>query len=590
VVNKQKFLVTLVALAAMALFVSMSAIVSAETPSTTTSTSGTTTTTDSTSTTGSGTVTTAPPITTTTTSPTEWWIIRSYDLTDLGIKPSSISVSDRRIAWTGVTPGGFSSVYIYDMVHRENMAVPQPLPGNYYNPASDGKLVVYQGGRSGGFEDVFMYDLDNSVVRQLTHNSDPGDANDTDPRIDGNRVVWRKEMSGATAKPGIYLLELNKAKPTCILPGSEYSKPDIFGDYVVCVKNAATGTTTEIVVYNIVTKETISIAPAGTNNDDPRIHGSYVVWSSGEPPSPIYYPWKTYQITVYNIATGKSATLTNNEFGNATPAVFGEFVTWEQELDNGIGVLNFSENRHGVFSTEEVDDVHGPDVAEGGYIVYYGGAKIYYAWPEKFGFIDAQPGDDYATAINAIANKGIIEGYKESDNLKPTYFGTFDEVTRQQYAKMILLSMAAWDPVVYSASFHDTLTFADAADIERKADDLYPYYYIAKAARTGLTFGYPDGTFRPAGNITRQQVISMIVRAARDNFTEPPANWEGVLSYVDPEHGERIRVAEYNGLLNGIVGGTLGGLYGWDTRQNATRGEVAQMLYNLLRVLGVITK
>ena len=124
--------------------------------------------------------------------------------------------------------------------------------------------------------------------------------------------------------------------------------------------------------------------------------------------------------------------------------------------------------------------------------------------------------------------KGIIEGYNESDNLKPTYFGTFDAVTRQQYAKMILLTMAAWDPVVYSASFHDTLTFADAADIERKEGELYPYYYIAKAARTGLTFGYPDGTFRPAGNITRQQVISMIVRAARDNFTEPPANWEGV--------------------------------------------------------------
>jgi hypothetical protein len=60
-----------------------------------------------------------------------------------------------------------------------------------------------------------------------------------------------------------------------------------------------------------------------------------------------------------------------------------------------------------------------------------------------------------------------------------------------------------------------------------------------------------------------------------------------VLSYADREHGERIRTAEYNGLLAGIVGGTFGGLSGWDTRQNATRGEVAQMLYNLLGSLGV---
>jgi hypothetical protein len=588
-VNKQKLFVTLVALGAMALFVGMTTFVAAADPPTTTTTASggsTTTTTDSTGTTTGGPTTTGPS-STTTTAEVEWWICRSIDFAETGLVPSSVSVSDRRVAWTGITPGGFSSVYIYDMIRRVNTAIPQLMPGNYYNPSSDGKLVVYQGGRAGAYEDVYLYNLDNSVVRQLTHNSDPGDASDTNPRLDGDRVVWKKDMVGANARPGIYLLELNKPKPTCILAGNEYSDPDISGDYVVCVKNASTGTTTEIILYNIQTQETRSIAPAGTNNEHPRIDGQYVVWSSGEPPSPIFYPWTTYQILVYNKATGKSAPLTDSKFGNATPSIYGEFVAWEQELENGIGVLNFVEPRRGLFNPNE--GVRDPEVAKGGYMVYFGGSKIYYAWPEKFGFIDAQPGDDYAKAINTMAEKSVIAGYEESDGRKPTYFGTFDAVTRQQYAKMILLTMAAWDPVVYSASKHDTLNFADASTIERKEDDLYPYYYIAKAARTGLTFGYPDGTFRPLGNITRQQVISMIVRAARDNFSEPPSNWQGVLSYLDAEHGERIRTAEYNGLLDGIVGGTLGGLYGWDTRVNATRGEVAQMLYNLMRILGVVT-
>jgi hypothetical protein len=179
-----------------------------------------------------------------------------------------------------------------------------------------------------------------------------------------------------------------------------------------------------------------------------------------------------------------------------------------------------------------------------------------------------------------MAKMKIIEGYEDG------YFGVADLVTRQQYAKMIVLTMAAWKPTIYTPTQHDTVTFADAASIEH-GTDLYPYHYIAKASRTGLTFGYPDGTFRPLANITRQQVISMIVRAAGSSLRTPPADWQGLLSYTDPEHGERIRTAEYNGLLDGIVGGVNGDLYGWDTREGATRGEVAQMLYNLLGILGV---
>ena len=584
---------TLIALCATALFVTMTAIVFADDTTTTTTTTAaggsTTTTSESSSTTGSGSTSSTASTTSTT---VEYWMIHSWDFKDFKAVPSSISVSDRRLAWTGITPGGFSSMYVWDMRTKTNKEITEPLPGNYYNPCASGKLVVYQGGRAGGYDDIFMYDIDNAVVTQLTHNSDPGDANDSNPRIDGNRVVWQKDMVGSDAKPGIYLLELDKSKPTCILPGGEYSDPDISGDYVVAVKNSSTDTSTQIVLYNIETQAVREIAAVGTNNEHPRISRNRVVWSSGDPPSPIYYPWTTYQVTLYDIPTGKSLPLTNNKFGNATPAIDGTTISWEQELKNGIGVVDFDRMVEGVLEGD-TDEVKSPEVTqapEGAYIVYYGGTKIYYAWPEKFGFIDSQPGDDYATAIKFMASKAVIEGYTDTGSQTPTYFGTWDPVTRQQYAKMILLTMALYDPVVYTASEHDTLpNFADAASIDNTAGNLYPYHYIAKAARTGLTFGFTDGTFRPLDNITRQQVITMIVRAARDKFAAPPADWQGSLSYVDPEHGERIRTAEYNGLLDGIVANGDGTLYGWDTTQNATRGEVAQMLYNLLRILGVST-
>jgi hypothetical protein len=78
----------------------------------------------------------------------------------------------------------------------------------------------------------------------------------------------------------------------------------------------------------------------------------------------------------------------------------------------------------------------------------------------------------------------------------------------------------------------------------------------------------------------------MIVRAGSRELAPPPAGYKGVLSYTDPTHGANIRVAEYNGLLEGIVGPS-GGLAGWDTTGSATRGEVAQMLWNLLGVFGL---
>ena len=80
----------------------------------------------------------------------------------------------------------------------------------------------------------------------------------------------------------------------------------------------------------------------------------------------------------------------------------------------------------------------------------------------------------------------------------------------------------------------------------------------------------------------------MVVRAADrlapGTLATPGAAWTGVLSYADPTHGSNIKRAEFNGLLAGIQG-PAGTLAGWLTGDHATRGEVAQMLWNLLSKL-----
>ncbi|MBN1628265.1 MAG: hypothetical protein JW990_00745, partial [Thermoleophilia bacterium] len=276
--------------------------------STTTTSSGSTTTTTASN--GATTTTTASDGTTTTTV-VDWWVVNSIDMTETGLVPSFVSVSNGLLAWTGTKPGGYSGMYIYDFATHANSEVPQNLPGNYYNPCSDGSLVVYQGARAGGYDDIYLYDTGNSTVRQLTYNSDPGDGNDWNPRLDDGRIVWEKHMLGIMAKSGIYVYDMNKGTVTRIFEGEAYHDPDIWKDYVVSVKNADTGNASEIVLYNLKTQESKTISEADTANTHPRIDDGLVVWSSGEVPTPIYYPWDTYQIWAYDIAAGTSFALTD---------------------------------------------------------------------------------------------------------------------------------------------------------------------------------------------------------------------------------------------------------------------------------------
>ncbi|OFW56748.1 MAG: hypothetical protein A2133_12260 [Actinobacteria bacterium RBG_16_64_13] len=191
-------------------------------------------------------------------------------------------------------------------------------------------------------------------------------------------------------------------------------------------------------------------------------------------------------------------------------------------------------------------------------------------------FPDVPAGHMYYQAITGMADRHVIGGYANGD------FGPSDLVTRQQFAKMIVLTMGL---TVAEDDFPDSaVPFVDLGPDDLSS--LYPHEYVAVCALNSITAGKTATTFAPSSNITRQQVISMIVRAA-DKLAPgvlgqvPGTGWTGELSYSDPNHGANIQKAEYNGLLSGLTGAG-GDLEGWDPTQKATRGEVAQMLWNLI--------
>ncbi len=185
----------------------------------------------------------------------------------------------------------------------------------------------------------------------------------------------------------------------------------------------------------------------------------------------------------------------------------------------------------------------------------------------EFTDIDGHP---YEASILNIATRGFAGGYAD---------GTFrpdNPLLRQQFAKMADLTLG------YEVTAADQSTFKDTPDpYDPVNDPLYPGSYAAVAAAKGIMHGYLNGDFGFADNVTRQQAISVAVRAAGDALAEPPADYAGVLDYSNPFHGANIKKAEYNGMLAGIPD-----LATWDTTQNATRGEAAEILSQLFNKTG----
>ena len=186
-------------------------------------------------------------------------------------------------------------------------------------------------------------------------------------------------------------------------------------------------------------------------------------------------------------------------------------------------------------------------------------------------FEDVPEDYPYHEAIMGMKAAGIIDGYLIDGKY---YFKPEDSVKRAQFAKMIVGTMEL--PV----SEQDVCNFTD---VEKPTDSLYPDNYIAVAAENGITKGITLTEFGPYKEINRAQVITMMVRAAQNlnpgALRVPPGGYESIKGDFDPTHAQNLTTAEYNGLTAGLVGYEYGS--DWSPWAPATRGECAQMLWNL---------
>jgi hypothetical protein len=182
-------------------------------------------------------------------------------------------------------------------------------------------------------------------------------------------------------------------------------------------------------------------------------------------------------------------------------------------------------------------------------------------------FPDVSPAQQYFLPIQALAVRGVVKGLADG-NFHPS-----DPLIREQFAKMVVLALGL------TVTGQEQCPFGDVSAIPEDAEDpCYPAAYVAVCAREGIVKGTTATTFAPYANLSRQHMISMITRAA--NPAEPPAGYVPPFTrsqFASAEHYANARRAAYAGLLDGLQAMDPG----YDFAAIATRGECAQVLWNL---------
>jgi len=157
-----------------------------------------------------------------------------------------------------------------------------------------------------------------------------------------------------------------------------------------------------------------------------------------------------------------------------------------------------------------------------------------------------------------IEEEGTIALLKTLGLVKGDDLGNFnpeDTITRAEFCTMIVRALGLETAAGYLAT---PTVFPDVTEAQDWA-----YGYINVAVTRGVIKGYPDGTFRPQGNVSQAEALTMVMRALgyKDSL---PGDWP--LDYIIAGSADPIGLVEA----------------GFVPNESATRVFVAEMVARLL--------
>jgi len=145
--------------------------------------------------------------------------------------------------------------------------------------------------------------------------------------------------------------------------------------------------------------------------------------------------------------------------------------------------------------------------------------------------------EDVKDAVLRLNAFGVIAGMEDGK------YHPDEKLTREQFAKILVTALkmdtAAQAGVGYK-SFPDV------------AADRWSAGFIGVAAGQGLIQGYPDGTFKPAKEVTYAEAVTMLVRALgyKDEFL--PGTWPGnyLAKGAEKDITKKVKFSDASGIVN----------------------------------------
>lgn len=477
--------------------------------------------------------------------------------------------------WPPLEPGqSDAELYLHDFTASTTAALTDNVTRDA-RPSLDAGLLAWEC-HDGADAEICIRNLWSGPPMRITNN----DVEDQYPEVSGGAVVWQRD-EGTDAE--IWLFQTGTGHARLTDNKREDHGAVVEGRVVAWLSHD--GSDDEVMVHNLAGGSEIQVTDNAVPDGQLRLGGGRLAWVSGtgataeicvwDPTGggglistvyPItsdtredalgdldaeYLVWQSWdgsdwEIFVYRFADGGTRQLTDNDVDDVDPTVSNGRIAWRQGYDRDIPDL--------------------PTWVESKWDVIVA-ARMRFELPLEH---------PYRRAIEGMAAAGYVVGYDLPDGTHD--FGAEDPVKRAQFAKMIVESLQL--PIT-----EDMINpFGDLGpDVY---DNLYPHEYVAVAAEKNITKGTGGGNFSPWADISRAQVITMTVRAAQElrpgSLATPGAGFPGTLGNFSNDHAGTARLAEFNGLLDGLEG------FGrsWNPWQAATRGEVAQILWNLLGKLG----
>jgi hypothetical protein len=443
------------------------------------------------------------------------------------------SISGTRVVWGSRAPldAHRRDIVVRDIGAESQYLLTESAPYGSWNPSISGDLVAYVAwDLSGTGEDVFAQDLASGEVRNLT-NSGFSMQDIWDVYTDGRWIVIDQPATGSS--PGQVLLfdwEAPAGTPPRLLDQVDPSRTMALGDGLLAWASA----------IGVHTLDLATMTERIVGSDDcwrVATDGHMLAWEA------------------YDSVTGSTLIRVTDTAGTVHDDIPAQMPY--------IDTLAVESNR--VVWSAAAD------------FSWLTDAEVYLALSVAH-FVDVPDINPYAEAINDLYNAGIITGYSTPSG---TEFRPDNNVWRAQFAKMVDITLG----VPVSEGFRSPFTDLGPND----PTSLYPHEFVAQAYAYGITQGLTPTTFGPFEDISRAQVVTMLVRALQNlrpgRLVTPPAGYDALVPSFSDIHDGNMAIAQYNGLLKELQG------YGesWDPWQKASRAEVAQMLHNVRWLLGLLT-